>query len=742
MNNRIKDFLENATAGLRDDAALRLDIQAELRSHLEDKIAELHSEGMPADECEIKAVQAMGDMAEVAGEIHDANRSRMALRGRVRLVLRALAIPVAVLSALIAWSPSTWRIPGLLSDLTNASLPQNPPGPWTFLLPWAERYTEEERLILWGDPARESDAERQRAIWEAHPHDRVFLGNYITQLACRIGSESGPDTKDIREELASARREEPENARFDYLEATLLLKQSAEIESKTVPEDGDRPAPQQYTLNVKNRKMLDEAMGLLSRALQKPYMRQYGKEMLERRMKILGAPENFVGMVERISLAASVLLPDMGHIRQLARASFLYAELLINEGRTEEATGYLEAWETIAAHLNDSGFTLIEVLVTSGVIDQGAEYVSPIYRRIGMDARANRVEEYAASLTQPVKEWRSGVKGETPEALARKTEGEKILERHGGMLASLLMPAIGEWPEAEQYAPSRILEYTMITEALMMLMTAGLFIAMAICLVISLKWRFFSHGGKAIPILLIPDWRNTLQALLLGVVIPFAIFLGITRYVPISGHAYSFNFGLHKLIAEHGLLILAISVIPMVQVSRRVRRNCENIHMETRSFWSRFTLYPMALGAILMAAGWCFAPWAGHAIPGLRTPMPLPGKGMMTVVPATALAGISLLLWIAMSFIQGCLGNRKSALYYGTLFRSLIPVLAATVVVLSLTTGPSLRKAQSKCLVNDQLFCNTESPGFTVIENLLTEKLQSKISARFHSGNDRMISEE
>ena len=75
--------------------------------------------------------------------------------------------------------------------------------------------TAEQRFLLEGDTTRATRREQQRAIWEAHPDNKVYLGNYLTALA-----STGADTLPLdylRQELAAARKIDPENARMDYL---------------------------------------------------------------------------------------------------------------------------------------------------------------------------------------------------------------------------------------------------------------------------------------------------------------------------------------------------------------------------------------------------------------------------------------------------------------------------------------------------------------------------------------------
>ncbi len=75
-------------------------------------------------------------------------------------------------------------------------------------------------------------------------------------------------------------------------------------------------------------------------------------------------------------------------------------------------------------------------------------------------------------------------------------------------------------------------------------------------------------------------------------------------------------------------------------------------------------------------------------------------------------------------------GKKEYGLYYGTLFRSFIPVLAVVMVVLSLATGPLLVRAEKTYLAGEFLMTDTRG-GFTRAETDLTFRLRDDMLARF-----------
>ncbi|HEX2949623.1 MAG TPA: permease prefix domain 1-containing protein, partial [Armatimonadota bacterium] len=100
MDDRFSQLITDATSGLKDDPELRLDVAAELTSHLEETTQHFAEEGMSETDSAEQAMKTFGSPLEVAGELLAANKHRMRLRALARLVLRAVVVPVAVVVAL------------------------------------------------------------------------------------------------------------------------------------------------------------------------------------------------------------------------------------------------------------------------------------------------------------------------------------------------------------------------------------------------------------------------------------------------------------------------------------------------------------------------------------------------------------------------------------------------------------------------------------------------------------------
>jgi hypothetical protein len=545
----------------------------------------------------------------------------------------------------------------------------------------------------------------------------VYLGNYITSLAARPGQDTN-QLDFCRQELAAARELEPDNARFDYLEASWLLKSAVQVHSEPAGEDENGRRLTDDTLEVRDRELLDEAMSILRRGASKPYMKRYSDAMLMEQFNAMGPPRRFVDLVRRTAVAAGVLLPDLAVYKGLARQSRLYAELLISEGKTEEALPFLQAWHPLTVQLAEDSFTLIDVLVVGAMAKDAERSVPPLLSQIGRDEEAEKARVSAAAVAEPVMAWREHQRqsrDKETQTAEQVAQARSLLYR-GSVLASMLLPALGEWPdmESESYRPGRMLEYTVATEMGLSGVCLVFVALMVVGWVIGLRWRLSKSAEASPPFMLMPDARTLVRVLGFGVLLPLVLFLVATRWMSWSGHEYSVRVGLHKLLAESGLLVLALLLLPVFLTFRYAQRRCEGLGMATTPWRSRFLIWLLGAAALLLLVVWFLPPTDAGTLPGLA--------GVVLAVMGIVLGAGALL-----GFVQGLVGEQKYGPFYGTSFLTLIPVLAMAIIVIGVVAKPFLVASESRYLAQDTLMHDPVRPGFTRIENDLVEQILGEI---------------
>lgn len=619
---------------------------------------------------------------------------------------------LAAVACVLTWSwvERVRLLPGALSSLDSAS-----DAFWLGGDPLESlNLTAEARFLLEGDESRNELHERRRAIWEAQPTNRVYLGNYLSALASGLGQK--PNRLDFcRREIAAAREVDPDNARLDYLEAAWILESAANL-TQTSSGSGESGDKKRDTLEVLDRAALDEAMALLIEGTKKPEWRRYSADMLQLQFDALGSPRRLIDLIQRVAVAAGTLLPDLAECKKLSRASRLYAELLIAEGRPEDAIPFLEAWHPITLHLAEDSFTLIDVLVVGALAKDAGNSVPPIYREMGREDEEVRTATLATALGKPTTDWRQQRETATEADKVQSRPGQQVIQERGGELVRMLLPALGTWPEESEYASSRRLEYAAATEGLLALLCVVFLAIVLICLAATLRWRLLERDPASHPVAMMPGIRDLSRILILGVLVPLAAFLLITRLLPMSGHAWSAEFGEHKLLAEGGLLISALIVLPIAMTARLVRQRCDTLATPTTGWYARYLFWPFALGAATLALIW-LCPATEHEV--------------VKVVAwiAAGVIGLSFVIGALLTLAQGFAGQKCHGRFYGTTCRTMIPVLALVVMVLGLAARSYLGADQARCLAQDTLLNEPDRPGFTRVENELVDQLKAEIMA-------------
>ncbi len=697
---RLETFLDQATTGLKADRELQLDVRHELASHLDAAQEEARAGGQPDPEA--AALKQMGAATEIAGDLAAANRRRMTVRARIRRTISALLLPAAVLVA--AWT--AWQIWEDVAPMAmcvgkepeSFAYAKTPRGIASSLSP-------DQRLVLFGDPTRKDPAAQQRAIWEAHPENRVYLHNYLShnhQVWDESHSEASlAQTKSI---LAQAATLDPGNARVDYLLAGSLLKNAAKVET-TQDAVSKKNVPSK--LLIQDRARLDEAMNALRQGLQKPEYRRYAKEMTAERLATLGPPDSFAGNLYRIGIAASTILPDLSNLRELSRVSVLYAGILIEEGRTAEAEALLDAEPRLTLQLARDSFTLIDVLVVHGLLEQNLKLAPPMWEKLGHPERAEALRRDLTRLVAPGRDWRAKRK-------TGKPPNEDQFMQHGSRFATMLMPVLGEFPDPQELAPGRELEYVLVerglSACLILLFTGALFAAG----LVALRWRF-SRGGASAPLLLVPGPAAAARIVLYGALLPVLGYWLFTRYLPVAGREWNILNNLARLCLQLMMVAGLVVGLTVRLTTAAVRARCQALGVEMPDERLYKYIHNRMLGII--------------SVSGVLLVLPLSSQSFyFRAVPfaAAGLTGLCLLGGVTV-FLRYLFGPQRFGLYYGTLARSLMPALAAVVIVIGTLAGPLLRLEERKLVREDTMMTVSPEGGFTRVECDLVQRLRQQI---------------
>ena len=703
-----EDFLNAATAGLKNDPELRLDVQAELRSHLEEHQREAEVKGLVPDAATDEAVRAMGQPAELAASLESANRHRMRLRSLIKITAQWLFAPLAIAIAVLTTEWGTFQAIRAIGALDGSECFIG-----ADINTVRRKLTPEQRLVLYGDPTRKTTYEKQKAVWEKWPDNKVYLHNYVSCLISGdgIGMEIAR-YPELTAEIAKLKPMDPDNARFDYILAGRLLDQAVDFKSSS--EKGpDGKLKTVYNSTVKDRAKLDEAMAHLKAGLAKPEFWRYTREMAVERLAIMGEPTSLFQEISEITMLAGILLPDLSHLRNLERASLFYGELLANEGKRKEADIFLNAHRRLVPQLNGEAFTLIDVLVVTAIAGIAGERLPEIYEKLGEPVAAEKAKDETAALTMPVKQWKEKNKiTNTPTG----QDFKRNLKRHGGILAGTLIPGLGEYPSSDELAPSRQLDYVVAEGVGLAVLSIGLILMMTALAIFAIHYRWICGGGTNV-LLLLPSGGDLLRILGFGVLMPILLYYGITRCLPWTGRDLSLPYGFPQFIAQYLAVLCAILTGTNMLSDNCVRRRCRELLLPVPPFTRN-----------LYIIGWVTA---GSFAALAMLPQSWLDRERSYVQTLGAVVAVGLLLLILTGLVHYACRDlryaRKFAAYYGSLSRTMIPVVALTLIIVNISSRPYLRMAERNLLAKDTVLGVDSNAGFTIIESRVTQRLKGEI---------------
>ncbi|MEI8244749.1 MAG: permease prefix domain 1-containing protein [Lentisphaerota bacterium] len=694
--DKLNQSLDLFTEGLRSDPEIRLDIRRELQSHLEEKIAEETAQGHSNEESLELALKTFGSPVEVADGLAAANRRRMNFRARMRLLAGALLIPAVIICAFFSLN-ITYSFMNMTHSIDHVgkSLLDNSGKIFSFDI--FRRYTPEQQLILYGDPDKKTRIEQQKAIWEKFPDNKIYAANYIISL---ISLGNSKDC-DFIAEIGRAGKIDPDNALYNYLAAGILLQDACS--EVGLPRE-DKKAKQQYRFELKDRVLLEKAMHEYLAGVKKKYCNSYTADLLKQRLQIMGEANSLTGQFEQMVLGAGTLLPQLSNYRNIGRYMPEYANILIKEGRKQEALQYLNTWKQFFQHVNSDGNWFIGVLITTAIASIDAEKLPPLYNKLGMAETAKTVTLETELLSIPVREWKES-----------KREKKTIPYSRGGILTGMLLPALGRECTSEELAPERYAEYVLCQKITLSLINFILITWMICAIGAALYWRFRS-GARLL--LLSPPPLTVLKILGLGVVLPCVVYFVLSQIEPLSGYDYGLAANGARFVAQMALLLLLIPAIVLILSGRYVTARCRELGVETPPPSGKIQKISVITGLVVLVFA-AFAPLS------MTTPQKLSPTAIILLIAGIILAVLVMLRiaqWAAVLF-----NGKKYSVYYGATARTVMLTFALAVLVLTCFFRPILDWREAEFIREDKImFGSAES--FTKVEGEVVRDLKNAIN--------------
>lgn len=569
MNPRRDEYVAEVTAGLKGDPELRRDVSVEIGSHLDAAIEESCAKGRTEDEALEDAVKAMGSPVTLAGDLVDANRRRMRLRGLLKIAVAGLVVPAAILLA--AWMVvRTGERMVLFSAILETSIGDRPLGLLAKFHMTYERaeqrlakrwnLSQRDRIIVFGDRSRPTRAEQQKALCDLDPGNRVFYANYIRNRMQDIYRpvESGYGTNDLLRELRNGEQLDPDNAWYNYIAAGTMMEQAGERKWT------GKGTNQTLILVIRDTNLMEQAFTEFQRGIDKPFCKAYESELMAMRRSLLPPSETLEDETLKIALAAGTLMPHVAIYRNLARVSREYAATLIAQGRTNDAAVVLGRILPLAEDITRDAWCLIEVLVAGAIVGIAEKQAVPILEQAGLQREADAMRLKAGAMAAPFAAWRA----------VRKDQDDSKWRGKAGVMAGMLLPALGDQGITDaDLAPGRHSDFVMLEQSAVATLIVVFVFLMLVAGLLALRWRRADAAGSA-PFLMLPDWRSGTRIIAVSVVLPVAIFILYTRFSGLAGRENAVTSNVPRYVAELLALGLFILVASARMSMRHVRSRC------------------------------------------------------------------------------------------------------------------------------------------------------------------------
>ncbi|HEX2949622.1 MAG TPA: permease prefix domain 1-containing protein [Armatimonadota bacterium] len=714
MDDRFSQLITDATSGLKDDPELRLDVATELTSHLEETARHFADEGMNDAESTEQAMKTFGSPLEVAGELLEANKHRMRLRALARLVLRAVVVPVAVLIALYIGYGGLTRFIG--RDSFMAPIPKFAESSDIpcILVPWqineivlpqvpvigsagVQQRRTMAKYLAQGFPWQDADHFYQ--LWQQHANTqdgRIYFANYAVLKW---------QTTAKRVSVARAgQRIEPQNALYYYQMAEEYLRQGMRTK-----EDNITAIKHPGEDTLEDPAAFEKGLSVFHTAMTRPYLKTYHTETLRRELASLPPPRYTEDYIYREVLTASVMLPELAMYRDLGRRVCGSARLLIAQGRVGEAKQLLQSWKPMVLQMiNDPDITIIHLLVACGVARQMTNDAADIYRQLGEPAQANQIRRDVDRLFAPFDQRLQTHTG-------YRSSG--VLARYGTLFSNIILYAPCEQLiTPTELLPSQRHEQTMLEQLTVSTVLILLAVLLLIAAVQSVVWLLGTRGGAAVPLLLLPTWKESVRIGVVGLLIPLVAYFVYSRLPGISGRDYGLITLAPRLFFELGTLMLVLLVLPAVLAGRAVHTRCRRLGIITPSRRTEFLHKVLIIAVLMLLAGFYFSILS----------IDLSGMNAELQRGLTLLVGTLLFLYLLR---KPLLRMKPFALYYGTVARSLVPIYAGVIILLAVATYPYLRYNEARWLRADTIiFPHTDNVhGISAVEQRLVDLVRTEM---------------
>ena len=276
---------------------------------------------------------------------------------------------------------------------------------------------------------------------------------------------------------------------------------------------------------------------------------------------------------------------------------------------------------------------------------------------------------------------------------------------------------------SDQLAIGRKIEYCAIEILGLKILNAFFMLAMLGTLISSFYWEKYS---KQKALLLTPSLKLIVKVFLLGIILPLAAYILISISGLVGGHEYNLINNAVNLGAQFTILLIIIPAIIFVLIRKHIRHRCLELYIECpeikKNKASRILLVIIFLFLSVLALFPIYDlydfPLSLTHLASIRIYSPLV---FLIIVSMGGLTSYNLVIFA--KYLINLFLCKKHTLYYGALVKTLTPVFALTMILISLVITPILKWREADLISRDTVIYG-QPDSLTPAEQRITQKLK------------------
>lgn len=716
MDERIVFFADAATTALTSDRELRLLLRAQVIAHATKRAHVYLSAGNTWEESVGRALRDLGAPELYGKQVLLANAAMVQQRVRTRrwLWLLMLATALVFVWVQLVGCMRILRAVPLVTLIKTDQLDNTSLSPvLSRYFPFQPAKQRRAAFLFLGDTTRATMAEQHRAIWEANPRNKVYFASYVRYLLMD-GSKYPQDLTHFRHEMQLGMQLDPKNAFYHYLLADALTNQALDRYSEAITTD-KQTGKLFYSYQIKDRRLLEEAMRELRLAVTRPEFNTYHTEMLQAQFALLPTPRYFEDYFLRLTLSANELMPEQKRYRALAHVIPYFAHVLAAEGRRGDAEVMLHAWLPMTTHLTANSHTLIEILVAGACEKIAGNDSAGVYDELGEHKRAQQLRAQTARISEPLDKHKSAMHND-------HIATQNFLCEYGALHVDPVLPIFGKWNfTRDELTPTRTVEYILLETVVASIILPLLLILLLYASLAGLRWGMSEEESNTPFIALLPV-KTLLRVLGYGVLLPLALYYFHTRWSGLAGHEHSMFATFFLPLVEMIVLAFVLLILPAQLAKRAIRRHCEELgipvpprrYQRLRGFFSGVWRFMWVALFVLSVTRF------------FHLPMP---PVVANILDGGLLSLFVFLLLLTSVLLPGLLKWRHPyGHFFGIVAKTLVPIYALSLLLIGMLTFPYLAWSEQHWLRQDRLIY--AHPGSADYPSPIEQRVVSKLSTQ------------